>query len=85
MGAGEPIARSVAPCGLTEFQVPQRASISLDGSETIVKRQRNHWETPRLSVTPIGRSSFLLVLCARRRQCQIVLENVGDISERTMG
>ena len=85
MGAGEPIARSVAPCGLTEFQVPQRASVSLDGSETIVKRQRNHWETPRLSVIPIGRSSFLLVSCALPRKCPIVFENVDDILGQTMG
>ena len=28
-----PIARSVAPCGLTEFQVLQRASVSLDGND----------------------------------------------------
>ena len=59
MGAGEPIARSVAPCGLTEFQVLQRASVGLDGRATIVKRLDFRSSQVGGPVRPTSGSSYL--------------------------
>ena len=38
MWPGEPSARGVAPFGLTEFQVLQRASVSLDAQRPVGER-----------------------------------------------